>query len=293
MSNNQIALATEGKSLAEMMGLAENSSGKRSMLPRFSQIHSPIKGEIEVNGKTVKVDAIPAGAYKLTQSDDKVVYAMEPKVRIFAQRQQWTRWDSQANEMIKTVLVNNLNGDLKDNTGGFNAGRPSGYVEDFKSLPKETQQLMRDTKRTKVVFGTVVMQGAMDEQGNPIDDPSITGQEIPFVLDVKSRGSIKAIDDALKKIERKNALPLQYYLTLGAELHSMPNGSEYATFTLDLEDKHELDESDKDILDSFMDWIAGMNGYINDQHEERSGGTMSAKAEAVINDIVDVEVAAE
>jgi hypothetical protein len=137
------------------------------------------------------------------------------------------------------------------------------------------------------------MQGAMDDQGNPIDDPSITAQEIPFVLDVKSRGSIKAIDDALKKIERKNALPLQYYLTLGAELHSMPNGSEYATFTLDLADKHELDESDKDILDSFMDWIAGMNGYINDQHEERNGGTMSAKAEAVINDIVDVEVAAE
>jgi hypothetical protein len=36
-----------------------------------------------------------------------------------------------------------------------------------------------------------------------------------------------------------------------------------------------------------------MNGYINDLHEERSGGTMSSKAEAVINDIVDVEVAAE
>ena len=86
MSNNQIALATEGKSLAEMMGLAENSSGKRSMLPRFSQIHSPVKGEIEVNGKTIKVDAIPAGAYKLTQSDDKIVYATNPKVRIFAQR---------------------------------------------------------------------------------------------------------------------------------------------------------------------------------------------------------------
>jgi hypothetical protein len=293
MSNTQIALATDGKSIAEMMGLAENSSGKRSMLPRFSQIHSPIKGQIEVNGKTVKVDAVPAGSYKLTQSDDKVVYATNPKIRIFAQRQQWTRWDSQANEMIKTVLVNNLNGDLKDNAGGFNAGRPSGYVEDFKSLPKETQELMRSTKRTKVVFGTVIMEGAMDEQGNPIEDTALTSQEIPFVMDVKSRGSIKAIDDSLKAISRKNALPIQYHMTMGAELHEMPNGSEYATFTLELADKHELDESDKDILDSFMDWIAGMNGYINDLHEERSGGTMSAKAEAVINDIVDVEVAAE
>lgn len=290
MSNTAIALATEGKSLAEMMGLAENSSGKRSMLARFSQIHNPIKGEIEINGKIIKADAIPAGAYKLTQSDDKVVYALNPKIRIFAQRQQWTRWDSESNEMVKTLLVNNLTGDLKDNTGGFNAGRPSGYVEDFKSLPKDTQELMRSTKRTKVVFGTVVMDGAMDENGNPVTDEAFT-QEIPFVMDIKSRGSIKAIDDVLKSVQRKNALPIQYYLVLDAEMHSMPSGNEYATVAPKVGDKVELAESDKDVLDGFMDWIAGMNGYINDQHEERSGGTMSAKAEEVINDIIDVEVA--
>jgi hypothetical protein len=290
MSNTAIALATEGKSLAEMMGLTENSSGKRSMLPRFSQIHNPIKGEIEINGKIIKADAVPAGAYKLTQSDDKVVYSVNPKIRIFAQRQQWTRWDSESNEMVKTLLVNNLTGDLKDNTGGFNAGRPSGYVEDFKSLPKDTQELMRHTKRTKVVFGTVVMDGAMDENGNPVTDEAFT-QEIPFVMDIKSRGSVKAIDDAVKAIQRKNALPLQYYLVLDAELHSMPSGNEYATVLPKLGDKVELAGSDKDVLDGFMDWIAGMNGYINDQHEERSGGTMSAKAEEVINDIIDVEVA--
>jgi hypothetical protein len=192
--------------------------------------------------------------------------------------------------MVKTLLVNNLTGDLKDNTGGFNAGRPSGYVEDFKSLPKDTQELMRHTKRTKVVFGTVVMDGAMDENGNPVTDEAFT-QEIPFVMDIKSRGSVKAIDDAVKAIQRKNALPLQYYLVLDAELHSMPSGNEYATVLPKLGDKVELAGSDKDVLDGFMDWIAGMNGYINDQHEERSGGTMSAKAEEVINDIIDVEVA--
>jgi hypothetical protein len=291
MSNTAIALASDGKSIAEMMGLAENSSGKRSMLARFSQIHNSLKGEIEVNGKMIKADTVPAGSFKLVQSDDKVAYATNPKIRIFAQRMQWTRWDSQANEMVKTVLVNNLNGDLKDNTGGFNAGRPSGYVEDFKSLPKEVQDLMRSTKRTKVVFGTVIMQGAMDDQGNPINDDSLTTQEIPFVMDVKSRGSIKAIDDTLKTISRKNALPIQYYLELDSELHSMPNGSEYATVELSVGDKVDLADSDKDVLDGFMDWIAGMNNYINDLHVERSGVSIDSKAEAVINDIVDVEVA--
>jgi len=151
---------------------------------------------------------------------------------------------------------------------------------------------MRNTKRTKVVFGTVVMQGATDEQGNAIEDASITEQEIPFVLDVKSRGSITAVDDIMKSIDRKNSLPLQYFLNMGAEMHSMPNGSEYATFDITLADKVELVEADKDILDGFMEWISGMNNYINDTHNEKSGSSgMSATEESIINDIIDVEVA--
>jgi len=292
MTSTEVTLTTDGRSIAEMMGLSKGSSGKRSMLARFSQIHSPLKGDMEINGKAVRVDVVPAGAYKLLQSDDKVAYAVSPKIRIYAQRMQWTRWDSNENTMIKTVLVNNLTGDLKDNTGGFNAGRPSGYVEDFKSLPKATQELMRNTKRTKVVFGTVVMQGATDEQGNAIDDASLTTQEIPFVLDVKSRGSITAVDDIMKSIDRKNVLPLQYFLNMGAEMHSMPNGSEYATFDITLGDKVDLVEADKDILDGFMEWISGMNNYINDTHNEKSGSSgLSATEESIINDIIDVEVA--
>ena len=292
MTSTEVTLTTDGRSIAEMMGLSKGSSGKRSMLARFSQIHSPLKGDMEINGKAVRVDVVPAGAYKLLQSDDKVAYAVSPKIRIYAQRMQWTRWDSNESIMIKTVLVNNLTGDLKDNTGGFNAGRPSGYVEDFKSLPKATQELMRNTKRTKVVFGTVVMQGATDEHGNAIEDASITEQEIPFVLDVKSRGSITAVDDIMKSIDRKNSLPLQYFLNMGAEMHSMPNGSEYATFDITLGDKVDLVEADKDILDGFMEWISGMNNYINDTHNEKSGSSgLSATEESIINDIIDVEVA--
>lgn len=292
MTSTEVTLTTDGRSIAEMMGLSKGSSGKRSMLARFSQIHSPLKGDMEINGKAVRVDVVPAGAYKLLQSDDKVAYAVSPKIRIYAQRMQWTRWDSDENTMVKTVLVNNLTGDLKDNTGGFNAGRPSGYVEDFKSLPKATQELMRNTKRTKVVFGTVVMQGATDEHGNAIDDASLTTQEIPFVLDVKSRGSITAVDDIMKSIDRKNSLPLQYFLNMGAEMHSMPNGSEYATFDITLGDKVDLVEADKDILDGFMEWISGMNNYINDTHNEKSGSSgLSATEESIINDIIDVEVA--
>jgi len=288
---NEIVLATEGQSLAEMMGLASNSSGSRSMLPRFSQIHNPIKGEIEVNGKKIKADAVPAGSYKLTQTDKPDIYAINPEIRIFALRLQWTRWDSDAKVMYKTVLVNSLNGDLKDNAGGFNAGRPSGYIEDFKSLPKATQDLMRNTKRTKVVFGVVTMKGAMDDKGNPIEDNSITDVEIPFVMDVKSRGTIKAIDDAIKVLDRKEGLLLQYKIELSAEMHEKPDGSEYATMVLTPNVKVDIVEQDKEYLHNFMDWISGMNNYISSEHDKKNADSLGADALEALHDIVDVEVA--
>lgn len=292
MTSTNITLATDDQSLAEMMGLTQRSGGKRSMLARFSQIHNPIKGDMEINGKTMRVDVVPAGAYKLLLADERVVYSVAPKIRIYAQRMQWTRWDSENNEMVKTVLVNSLTGDLKDNTGGFNAGRPSGYVKDFKTLPKATQELMRSTKRTKVIFGTVLMVDAVDDQGNAVDDASITAQEIPFVIDLKSRGSIQSIEQSVLEIERKNAMPLQYSLELGAEMHEMPNGSGYATITYKLADKRDLLSEDRDILNSFMEWISGMNTYINDTHNQKSSSSgLAADLEDTINDIVDIEVA--
>ena len=76
------------------------------------------------------------------------------------QRFQWQRYDKNftrpdggEGRMLRTVMATSLTGDLKDNYGGFNCGRPTGYIKDFKSLPQETQDLMRATSRFKVLFG--------------------------------------------------------------------------------------------------------------------------------------------
>ena len=102
--------------------------------------------------------------------------------------------------MQKTVLSIDLKGDLKDNTGGFNIGRPSGYVEDWENLPQATKELMRQVKRTKVVFGTVNLTDPVDAEGNALSD---VGTDIPFILDVKNRDSIrKALGCAVKASKR-------------------------------------------------------------------------------------------
>ena len=61
MTSTEVTLTTDGRSIAEMMGLSKGSSGKRAMLARFSQIHSPLKGDMEINGKAARVDVGPDG----------------------------------------------------------------------------------------------------------------------------------------------------------------------------------------------------------------------------------------
>ena len=267
--STEITVATEnGMSMSEMMGVSVGEGGKKSSsLARMTQIHSGIMGSMDVGGKSIKTEVIPSGAYKLDLGDGKVAYSINPQIRVFAMRQQWTRWDSDSSQMQKTVLSIDLKGDLKDNTGGFNIGRPSGYVEDWENLPQATKELMRQVKRTKVVFGTVTLADAVDESGTTLDD---VGINIPFILDVKNRDSIKALDAMVKQIARLNALPINYQLRLSAEEHTLPTGNTYNSMLFSLQEKQDIAESDNDVLKGFFEWITWSNGYVLDQWSSKN-----------------------
>ena len=62
--NNELATIDTNNfaAMAAIMGLAkEESSAKRSTLPRLRMIHSGIMGEAEVKGKKMKMEEIPGG----------------------------------------------------------------------------------------------------------------------------------------------------------------------------------------------------------------------------------------
>ena len=153
--SNELAITTDlGMSMAEAIGISASAGEtKKASLPRINLTHNAIMGSMDVGGKKVKTEVVPAGAYKLTLGEDNEVYSVNPSVRIFAVRQQWSKWDSESNQMQKTVMSTDLKGDLKDNMGGFNLGRPSGYIEDWDAVPQKTKDLIRSIKRKKIVFG--------------------------------------------------------------------------------------------------------------------------------------------
>ena len=284
--STELTIATErGQSLADLMGISTGGSTSQASpnLSRVGMIHQPVMGEVDFNGKKIKTEVLPIGTYTVTRGEE-VVYATELRIRIFAMRQQWTRWNSDTNEMEKSVLANNLNGDLKDNIGGFNLGRPSGYIEDFNALPDKTKQIIRSVKRTKVVYGLLSIDNPKDAKGN---DLTTEYTDIPFVFDVKNQNSIKNIDAAVKKITGKNMLPIMCELVLSSKEGSIPTGAKFGFVDAALGNVCDISPDDNDTMRNFLEVIEYTNGKILDLHAERCGSGLTKEDEAMVKDILD------
>ena len=282
--SNELAIAAErGQSMAELMGVSSTPSQQATpSIARVGMIHQPIMGEVEFNGKTIKTEVVPVGAFTLIQGDDKV-YSNGVTFRVFAQRNQWQRWNSETEEMEKSVMSNSLNGDLKDSIGGHNLGRPTGYIEDFQSLPDATKQIMRSVKRVKVFFGTVTLDNPMNDKGEPV-----TGNytDVPVVMDIKNRDSLKSIDAVLNGLGRKNLLPIMSTIKLMGVEDSIPTGAKFGKIEAKLGDKVDLNDHDNDTLRDFMDLVEYMNGKVLDLHSERNAKEFSPEDAAVVADIL-------
>lgn len=289
MSVELTVAADRGKSLAELMGVSETSSKQSGpSIARVNLVSTAIKGEIDVGGKKIKTDVIPVGSYKITMGDD-VVYAESISVRIVAQRQQWQRWNSTTDEMEKSVMGNTVNGDMQDSVGGFNLGRPSGYVEDFNALPEATKDIMRSVKRVKLFMGLLTINEPMDKTGAAISTLTPKYDNLAFVMDVKNRDSMKSLEGALAILGRRNLLPIMSTLNLTGKEESIPTGATYGVITAAVGEQVELSATDNDTLTDFLGFIEYSNGKIMDLHHERSNRSMSTEDAELVGSIIDVD----
>ena len=285
---NDVSVLNDQVSLAEKMGLnkSEGSSSGPST-SRLTQIQVPLKSMVDVNGKKMNMEVLPVGTFALRMSEDETVYSDTVTVRMFLQREQWTRWFSDTNSMGKSVLANNLRNDMPDNMGGFNLGRPSGYVQDFNALPEATKDLMRAVKRTRVLMGLVTLDNPMNDKG---EDLGKEYKDIPFIYDVKNASSIKSIDAALKDFDRRNTLPITGNMIFGADTATLPNGNLFAYLSAAATtDVVEVGERDYETLDGFDDIVKSINVKVMDAHYDKRDKGISDEEASIVGSIVDVE----
>ena len=291
MENNLAIIGTK-ENLADIMGMSNTVPSSRSALAEIKQVHQNIMGTKEVDGEKMEVAVIKAGSYSVVFPDETVYYSDKITIRTFMQRFQWERWDDNftrpdggSGRMLRSVMGKSLSVDLKDNYGGFNCGSPSGYVKDFSSLPQETQDIMKSTKRYKIVFGLCTLDNAKDANGKSVDV-----KEFPFFMRIKNRDSFKAMNDIFNAIQRKNRLPIQHNLVLSSELKSIPSGATYAVVKASLGDEVEITADDQETLNSFVEWVESMNSITLSKWEEnRRPEELSEADEELVSSIVEIE----
>lgn len=265
----QVTTATDNyAAMAQQMGMStampSSEKKKSSNLPRLRIHHNPLMGEMEVKGKMVKVEVVDGGTYKLEVPEDQTYYATSAVIRPFLQRFMYKRFimgtDNSPNRYVKTVMANDLNSDMKDNDGGFNCGKPSGWIEDFAALPDTMKDLIRSIKRARVLLGTVELIDPVDEDGN-----SVTLAPSPFIWEIENRDAFKTVGGIFTQLTKMRRLPPQHTFTATTEKRELPNGNCFYLPNVQLDAANTIDIADSDsqeTLANFLAWIANYNEYI-------------------------------
>ena len=291
---NQVATIDTNNfaAMAKAMGMSADvgTKEKSSTLARLRINHSPLMGEADVNGKKVKMEVVSGGTYKLDIPDGPTYYATEAIIRPFAQRFMYKRFimgnDKTPNRYIKTVMSDDLNTDLKDNDGGFNCGKPAGYIQDFKALPEKTQDLIRQIKRVRVLFGTVELVNATDANGNPV-----VVAATPFIWEIDNRDAFKTIGGIFNKLGKMRRLPPQHNVMATTEERKLPNGNCFylPTVQLDATQTLELDNDAQELFANFQAWIANYNQYILGAWDENAHKSEEIDTD-LVEDFLDIDV---
>ena len=257
--------------MAKVMGIASEGVQKKkaSTLARLRINHAPILGADKI--------LVKAGTYKLELPEGSELgfgtfFADKVEIRPFMQRFMYKRFvkgtDKTPNRYIKTVMADNLNLDLKDNDGGFNCGKPAGYIQDFKALPQDTQELIKQIKRVRVMLGTVTLTNSKYEQGNKKDLP----KDIPFIWEIENRDAFKDVGTVFAKLAKMKRLPVQHMLEGTTVERKLPNGNSFflPAVSMDTTKTLELSQGEQDRFADFVEWVKGYNEYIINAWTERA-----------------------
>jgi len=290
--------------MAKAMGLPTSTAEKKAnTLNRFRIWHNPTMGMGEANGKSVKMEVVEGGMYRLEIPGDPSTFYFSEKVefRPFLQRFMYKKFKQNRNAKdgekqggyVKTIMADTLNIDLKDDDGTFNCGKPTGYVKDFQSLPEATKKLIKEIKRNRVVFGLVkLIDPVKGIDGTEIADLP----EYPVIWEIENRDAYKAIGDVFSRFAKSETLPLQHVIKLdGTKENKLNNGGSFYTpiVQLDTTNKIEISDSDHKTFGDFLDWVKNYNDGILGKWDTKVSEKQDEVSEEdmeTVEDFIDVEI---
>ena len=293
---------TYNAEMAKIMGVADDddsSESKTSTLARVKIIHAPIMGMKTIDGEETETVVVKGGSYSIQMPDDKIVYGSKLTMRPFMQRYMYKKYVQGTDAdnpgyFVKTIMADSLNQDLKDTHGGYNCGKPAGYIKDFKALSEDMQKLIRTIKRVRVIFGLATLTNPVDESGKKISN---FDTNIPVIFEVDNRTSFKTSGEPFTSLAKRKHLPIQHLIDFSTEVQELQTGGKYYTVLAKLRGESiDVNKEDAEMLQSFLDWITNYNNYVTTSFDEKRGNHMSEEEAEIIdqivgNDLPEIEVA--
>ena len=283
--------------LARLAGMATGAGERRtSSLMRLALQHKPLSAKQEVKGKQVNVEVVEAGSFRIEEpvADGKKFYSTDVTLRPFMQRVYYRRFvmgdGDTPNRFMKTVMANDLKSELKDTDGGFNCGKPSQFFEDWGKVPEKLKAVIRATKRTRAIFGTLTVKNALDAEGNPVETPD----PIPAIWEVDNKEAFNTVNVPFNKLFKMQQLPMSYNILLSSEAKSLPNGESFYVprVQLDLKNKLDLQDNDQETFTNFLEWIKDHNAYVLTKWDENNVEDVDTATKQLVDEFINVETEA-
>ena len=291
--------------VAAAMGIEDvksSSTNSTNSLTRLRIWNKSVMGTIEKNGKPRQLEVVPGGTYRLDDSSGEYKYCENITLRPFLQRFRYNRWMpyqkpdkyGRSGKYIKSAFTSDYkafnSSDIIDESGGFNCGRPSGFVKDWKELPEDTRKLITSVRRVRTVFGTVNMSAYLNEEGETVETDEVT---IPVIWEIENNTAFKIMGEALAKYRQAGRLFPQHNVELFTEGAPMANGNMLyqPICTVDLTKEVKLSQpEDNDMLMHFQTWVNNYNKYIQTSYEENANNnTLTSEQENVIEGFITVD----
>tara|TARA_R100000426_G_scaffold24545_1_gene21011 strand:- start:7986 stop:8900 length:915 start_codon:yes stop_codon:yes gene_type:complete len=282
--------------MAKVMGMdTETNSGsedsKKNNLPRLKLYHSAIMGEKNIDGKKTKVELLSGGSYRI-EKDKEYFYGSSATARFYLQRFMYKRFvpasgKNDSPTFTKTIMADSLKNDLKDTKGGFNCGRPNGYIKDFDSLDDKIKKLIvgpTSAKRTRVLFGTIKLNEVVDALGNDASDRlGIT----PFIWEVDNKDAFKLIGEVYNTFKNKQILPLQHEIKMtSTEVHDATIPHYLPKLNINFNKKIDITQKDQVMFADFIEWVNSYNKYVFSEWTTHSNNDVDKE---LVEEFIDME----
>ena len=271
---------TNYEMMAAMMGVNPQQKAKASTLPRLRIWNQGVKTK---DGKR-SVEVVPAGFYRLEVPDQAMYFAETVTIRPFMQRYMYKRYDASTNSFSKTLMHENLDVDLKDTNGGFNCGKPAGYIKDFNALSDDMKETIKAIRRVRVILGEIEMNNPIDESGE-----AVVIDTMPFIWEIDNKTAFKSMGEPFVQMGRQRKLPIEHKIKLDTSEQELQNGGAFflPEPKLDLTEKFEINDADQQRFSDFLEWIKSYNEYVMGAWEEKRGQRSSEDEDALMATVAD------